>query len=97
MTVLPCMQVTAKVIRTGDISQFTKKVAVIRSNGCPTIANKCRQDYRCECMSHLSHYWKKDLRNFFRIKRIQTHDLCVRGAMFTQLSYRSHVRMHGTV
>ena len=37
--------------------KFTKKVAVIRSNGCPTVAIKCRHDDRCECNYNTN--WKK--------------------------------------
>ena len=70
-----------------------KKVATIRSNGCPTVANKCRHNDRCECMSHLQHYWKKGLRNMRNdLNGIQTHDICITSAMFSQLSYQSHMR-----
>ena len=51
---------------------------------------KCTHDDRCKC-SH-STTRKKTWKNFQALNRVLTHNLCVTGAMPSQLSYQSHVR-----
>ena len=60
------------------------------SKKCPTVEIKCRRDDGCECSHNTTR--KKTWKKFQALNGIRTHDLCVTGAMLSQLSYQSHMR-----